>query len=69
MPAQDSIDVLINYFNQLIALSKVEKELVREKFHHRLYRKRHRNPTACSQKQRLEYGDLQPKRMAGSQAH
>lgn len=40
MPAPDSIDVLINYFNQLIALSKEEQELVKEKFHHRLYRKR-----------------------------
>jgi CRP/FNR family transcriptional regulator, anaerobic regulatory protein len=40
MPAQDSIDVLISYFNQLIALSKEEKELVAQKFHHRLYRKR-----------------------------
>src|ERR1044072_4803183 len=40
MPAQDSIDVLINYFNQIIALSKDEKELVKQKFHHLLYRKR-----------------------------
>lgn len=40
MPAQDSIDVLINYFNQLIGLSKTEKELVKEKFHHRLYRRK-----------------------------
>lgn len=40
MPAQDSIDVLINYFNQMIALTKEEKELVKGKFHHRLYRKR-----------------------------
>ena len=40
MPAQDSIDVLINHFNQMIALTKDEKELVKAKFHHRLYRKR-----------------------------
>ena len=40
MPAQDSIDILISHFNQMIALSKNEKDLVKAKFHHRLYRKR-----------------------------
>jgi CRP/FNR family transcriptional regulator, anaerobic regulatory protein len=40
MPAPDSIDVLIGYFDKKIPLSNKEKELVKEKFHHRLYRKR-----------------------------
>lgn len=40
MSAQDSIDVLISYFDRMIPLTNEEKELVREKFHHRLYRKR-----------------------------
>jgi CRP-like cAMP-binding protein len=40
MSAQDSIDVLIGYFDKMIPLSEEEKELVKEKFHHRLYRKR-----------------------------
>jgi CRP-like cAMP-binding protein len=40
MSAQDSIDVLIGYFDNMIPLNKEEKELVKGKFHHRLYRKR-----------------------------
>jgi CRP/FNR family transcriptional regulator, anaerobic regulatory protein len=40
MPAPDSIDVLIDYFDKMLPLSNEEKELVKEKFHHRLYRKR-----------------------------
>jgi CRP-like cAMP-binding protein len=40
MPAQDSIDVLIGYFNEMIPLTDAEKELVKQQFHHRLYRKR-----------------------------
>ena len=40
MSAQDSIDVLIGYFDKMIPLSEEEKELVKGKFHHRLYRKR-----------------------------
>lgn len=40
MPAQDSIDVLIGYFDNMIPLNSEEKELVKGKFHHRLYRKR-----------------------------
>jgi len=37
---QASIEPLLNYFDQLIPLSKEEKELVTSKFHPRLYRKR-----------------------------
>ena len=40
MPQQDSIEPLLSYFDGLIPLTKAEKELVKEKFHHRLYRKR-----------------------------
>jgi CRP-like cAMP-binding protein len=40
MSAQDSIDVLISYFDRMITLTNEEKELVKGKFHHRLYRKR-----------------------------
>jgi CRP-like cAMP-binding protein len=38
-PPQDSIELLLGYFDGLIPLDKEEKDLVREKFHHRLYRK------------------------------
>ncbi len=38
--ASDSIEALLSYFDRLIPLTKEEKELVKEKFHHRLYRKR-----------------------------
>jgi CRP-like cAMP-binding protein len=40
MPAPDSIESLITYFDRLIPLTPEEKELVRNTFHHRLYRKR-----------------------------
>lgn len=40
MSRLDSIEILLGYFDHLIPLSKEEKELVEEKFHHRLYRKR-----------------------------
>ncbi|OQP61732.1 cyclic nucleotide-binding protein [Niastella vici] len=40
MPAQDSIDALISYFDKMIPLNNDEKELVKKTFHHRLYRKR-----------------------------
>jgi CRP-like cAMP-binding protein len=40
MSAQDYIDVLIGYFDKMIPLNNEEKELVKGKFHHRLYRKR-----------------------------
>lgn len=40
MAAPDSIDVLIGYFDKMLPLNNDEKELVKEKFHHRLYRKR-----------------------------
>ena len=40
MSEHDSIEPLLNYFDRLIPLNKVEKELVKDKFHHRLYRKR-----------------------------
>src|SRR5258706_5775209 len=40
MSQQDSIDPLLSYFDSLIPLTKEEKELVKEKFHYRLYRKR-----------------------------
>ena len=36
-PAQDTIDILLNYFQQLIPLTNAEKELVAQKFHSRLY--------------------------------
>lgn len=39
-PAQDTVDILLNYFQQLIPLTNAEKELVAQKFHSRLYRKR-----------------------------
>jgi CRP-like cAMP-binding protein len=38
--SQASIEPLLNYFDRLIPLNKDEKELVTEKFHPRLYRKR-----------------------------
>jgi CRP-like cAMP-binding protein len=38
--SQSSIEPLLNYFDRLILLNKEEKELVTEKFHPRLYRKR-----------------------------
>ena len=38
--SQASIEPLLNYFDRLIPLNKAEKELVTEKFHPRLYRKR-----------------------------
>lgn len=38
--SQASIEPLLNYFDQLIPLSKEEKALVSEKFHPRLFRKR-----------------------------
>ena len=37
---QGTVEPLLSYFNQLIPLSKEEKELVTEKFHARLFRKR-----------------------------
>jgi CRP/FNR family transcriptional regulator, anaerobic regulatory protein len=37
---QASIEPLLGYFNRLIPLTKEEKELVAEKFHPRLFRKR-----------------------------
>jgi hypothetical protein len=40
MSQQDSIEPLLSYFNSLIPLTKKEKELVKQKFKHRLYRKR-----------------------------
>lgn len=40
MSRLDSIEILLGYFDHLIPLNKEEKELVEEKFHHRLYRKR-----------------------------
>ncbi|ULQ50948.1 Crp/Fnr family transcriptional regulator [Flavihumibacter fluvii] len=39
-PAQDTIDILLDYFQQLIPLTNAEKDLVAQKFHSRLYRKR-----------------------------
>src|SRR5262245_19123509 len=38
--SQASVEPLLNYFEQLIPLDKAEKELVTEKFHPRLFRKR-----------------------------
>ena len=38
--SQASIEPLLDYFDRLIPLNKEEKELVTEKFHPRLYRKR-----------------------------
>jgi len=38
--AQTSIEPLLNYFDRLIPLTAEEKELVTEKFHPRLFRKR-----------------------------
>ena len=38
--SQASTEPLLNYFDRLIILSKEEKELVTEKFHPRLFRKR-----------------------------
>jgi CRP/FNR family transcriptional regulator, anaerobic regulatory protein len=38
--SQASIEPLLNYFERLIPLNKAEKDLVTEKFHPRLYRKR-----------------------------
>src|SRR6476660_1847552 len=38
--SQASIDPLLTYFDRLIPLSKEEKELVTQKFHARLFRKR-----------------------------
>lgn len=40
MTQEDSIDILLNYFEDLIPLNKKEKELVKQKFHYRLYRRR-----------------------------
>jgi CRP-like cAMP-binding protein len=40
MPAPDSIESLITYFDRLIPLTPEEKALVKDTFHHRLYRKR-----------------------------
>ncbi len=40
MSEQNSTEPLLNYFDRLIPLTGEEKELVKEKFHHRLYRKR-----------------------------
>jgi CRP-like cAMP-binding protein len=40
MPAPDSIESLITYFDRLIPLTSEEKALVKDTFHHRLYRKR-----------------------------
>ena len=37
---QASIEPLLNYFDRLIPLNKEEKELIMEKFHSRLFRKR-----------------------------
>lgn len=39
-PAPDTVDILLNYFQQLIPLTQAEKDLVARKFHYRLYRKR-----------------------------
>ena len=38
--SEASIEPLLNYFDRIIPLSKEEKELVKEKFHSRLFRKR-----------------------------
>ncbi len=38
--SKSSIEPLLNYFDRLLPLNKEEKELVSEKFHPRLYRKR-----------------------------
>lgn len=40
MAQQDSMEILLGYFDRLIPLTNEEKELVKGKFHHRLYRKR-----------------------------
>lgn len=40
MSQQDSLDTLLGYFDRLIPLTTEEKELVKDKFHYRLYRKR-----------------------------
>lgn len=40
IPPPDPTAPLIDYFGRLIPLNKTEKELVRESFRHRLYRKR-----------------------------
>jgi CRP-like cAMP-binding protein len=40
MSRQESIEPLLSYFDRLIPLTNEEKELVEEKFRHRLYRKR-----------------------------
>ena len=37
---QASIDPLLSYFDRLIPLNREEKEIVKEKFHSRLFRKR-----------------------------
>ena len=38
--SEASIEPLLNYFDRIIPLSKEEKELVKERFHSRLFRKR-----------------------------
>src|SRR5678815_1207903 len=38
--SQASVEPLLNYFDRLMPLDKEEKELVIEKFHSRLFRKR-----------------------------
>ncbi len=38
--SQASVEPLLNYFDRLITLNKEEKELVTQKFHPRLYRKK-----------------------------
>ena len=37
---QASIEPLLNYYDRLIPLNKEEKEIIMEKFHSRLFRKR-----------------------------
>jgi CRP-like cAMP-binding protein len=38
---QASIEPLLNYFDRLIPLDKEEKKLIKQKFHSRLFRKKH----------------------------
>jgi len=51
-PLQASIEPLLDYFDRLLPLNQVEKELVKTKFHHRLFRKRQyvlQEGTVCNQ--------------------
>ena len=40
MPQQDSIDTLLAWFDAVLPLTQEEKDMVSEKFHYRLYRRR-----------------------------